>query len=343
MSATRRPRVAINGFGRIGRCLTRVAALDPNCPFELVAANDLADPSALAYLTRYDSTHGKFKGTVSLDGDVLTVGSQKVKLFAAMDPSTLPWKELGIDLVIESTGKFTKRSAAAAHLAAGAKRVLISAPGDSKEAPDATVVFGINTETLKPEHTVISAASCTTTCLAPLAKALHEAFVIQGGVMTTVHAFTGDQVVLDLPHKKEPRRGRTASQNIVPTSTGAAKAIGLVVPALMGKLHGVALRVPVQDVSLVDLVVSVEKATTTAEVNDVLRAAAAKYTPGTFRVEDDLVVSSDLIGEPTGSVFDPSMTHVQGGNLVKVVAWYDNEWGYTNRLYALANHILTAL
>ena len=343
MSATRRPRVAINGFGRIGRCLTRVAALDPNCPFDLVAANDLADPGALTYLTRYDSTHGKYKGMVSLDGDVLTVGNQKVKLFAAMDPATLPWKELDIDLVIESTGKFTKKSAAAAHLTAGAKRVLISAPGDAKDAPDATVVFGINTETLKPEHTVISAASCTTTCLAPLAKALHEAFGITGGVMTTVHAFTGDQVVLDLPHKKEPRRGRTASQNIVPTSTGAAKAIGLVVPALNGKLHGVALRVPVPDVSLVDLVVSVEKATTIAEVNETLRTAAAKYPAGTLRVEDDLVVSSDLIGEPTGSVFDPSMTHVQGGNLVKVVSWYDNEWGYTNRLYALANHILTVL
>ena len=343
MSTARRPRVAINGFGRIGRCLTRVAALDPNCPFDLVAANDLADPSALKYLTKYDSTHGKFQGTIALDGDVLTVGTQKVKLFAAMDPATLPWKELDIDLVIESTGKFTKKSAAAAHLSAGAKRVLISAPGDAKDAPDATVVFGINTETLKPEHTVISAASCTTTCLAPLAKALHEAFGIVGGTMTTIHAFTGDQVVLDLPHKKEPRRGRTASQNIVPTSTGAAKAIGLVVPTLLGKLHGVSLRVPVMDVSLVDLVVSVEKATTTEEVNAVLRAAAAKYPAGTLRVEDDLVVSSDLIGEPTGSVFDPSMTHVQGGNLVKVVSWYDNEWGYTNRLYALANHILTAL
>ena len=343
MSTTRRPRIAINGFGRIGRCLTRVAALDPNCPFDLVAANDLADPSALLYLTKYDSTHGKFKGNVALNGDVLTIGKHQVKLFAAMDPATLPWKELDIDLVIESTGKFTKRTAAAAHLAAGAKRVLISAPGDSKETPDATVVFGINTETLKPEHTVISAASCTTTCLAPLAKALNDAFGITNGTMTTIHAFTGDQVVLDLPHKKEPRRGRTASHNIVPTSTGAAKAIGLVVPALLGKLHGVSLRVPVQDVSLVDLVVTTEKATTIQEVNDTLRAAAAKYTPGTFRVEDDLVVSSDMIGEPTGSVFDPSMTHVQGGNLVKVVAWYDNEWGYTNRLYALANHILTAL
>ena len=343
MSTPRRPRVAINGFGRIGRCLTRVAALDPDCPFDLVAANDLADPAALTYLTKYDSTHGKFQGTVSLEGDVLTVGKQKVKLLAVMDPAALPWKELGVDLVIESTGKFTKKSAASAHLTAGAKRVLISAPGDSKDAPDATVVHGINTETLKPEYTVISAASCTTTCLAPLAKALNDAYGIVAGTMTTVHAFTGDQVVLDLPHKKEPRRGRTASQNIVPTSTGAAKAIGLVVPALAGKLHGVALRVPVQDVSLVDLVVQVEKATTTQEVNDMLRAAAAKFIPGVLRVEDDLVVSSDLMGDATGSVFDPSMTHVQNGNLVKVVSWYDNEWGYTNRLYALANHILTAL
>ena len=343
MPASRRPRVAINGFGRIGRCLTRVAALDPACPFDLVAANDLADPAALKYLTQYDSTHGRFKGTVALEGDVLTVGNQRLKLSAATDPATLPWRDLGVDLVIESTGKFTKKSAAAAHLTAGAKRVLISAPGDAKDAPDATVVFGINTATLRPEHTVISAASCTTTCLAPLAKALHDAFGVIGGTMTTVHAFTGDQVVLDLPHKKEPRRGRTSSQNVVPTSTGAAKAIGLVVPALAGKLHGVALRVPVPDVSLVDLVVLVEKATTIAEVNDTLRAAAKAFPAGTLRVEDDLVVSSDLIGEATGSVFDPSLTHVQGGTLVKVVAWYDNEWGYTNRLYALANHILTAL
>lgn len=343
MSTARRPRVAINGFGRIGRCLTRVAALDPNCPFDLVAANDLADPAALKYLTKYDSTHRKFQGVIELNGDVLTVGKHQVKLFAAMDPSTLPWKELDIDLVVESTGKFTKRSAAAAHLAAGAKRVLISAPGDSKEAPDATVVFGINHDVLRPEHTIISAASCTTTCLAPLAKALNDAFGIVGGTMTTVHAFTGDQVVLDLPHKKEPRRGRTSSQNIIPTGTGAAKAIGLVVPALSGKLHGVALRVPVQDVSLVDLVVQVSKPTTTEEVNAALKTAVAGYLPGVARVEEDLIVSSDLIGEATGSVFDPSMTHVQGGTLVKAVSWYDNEWGYTNRLYALANHIVTAL
>ncbi len=340
---TQRPRIAINGFGRIGRALARIAARDPNCPFDLVAANDLADPAALAYLLRYDTVHGRFELPVQLDGDVLVCGNQRIKLLANPDPTALPWKELGVDLVIESTGKFVKRAGAANHLTAGAKRVLISAPGDSKDVPDATVVHGINDNVLKPEHTVISAASCTTTCLAPVAKTLDDAFGIVMGVMTTVHAFTGDQVVVDVPHKKDWRRGRTASQNIVPTSTGAAKAIGLVVPALTGKLHGIALRVPVPDVSLCDLVVTTQKSTTIAEVNAALVAAAAAFEPGVLRIETDQIVSSDLIGDGTGSIVDSLLTHVQGGNLVKVVAWYDNEWGYASRLYALASHIVTRL
>ena len=340
---TQRPRIAINGFGRIGRALARIAARDPDCPFDIVAANDLADPAALAYLLRYDSVHRKFELPVSLEGDTLVCGKQRIKLLANPDPATLPWGELGVDLVIESTGKFVKRTGAANHLTAGAKRVLISAPGDSKDAPDATVVHGINDEVLKPEFKVISAASCTTTCLAPVAKALDEAFGIVTGVMTTVHAFTGDQVVVDVPHKKDWRRGRTASQNIVPTSTGAAKAIGLVVPTLTGKLHGIALRVPVPDVSLCDVVVYTAKPTTIAGVNEALRAAAAAYAPGVLRIEDEQVVSSDLIGDGTGSIVDSQLTHVQGTNLVKVVAWYDNEWGYASRLYALAGHIVTSL
>jgi len=340
---TQRPRIAINGFGRIGRALARIAARDPKCPFDLVAANDLADPAALAYLLRYDTVHGRFELPVRLDGDTLVCGNQRIKLLANPDPTALPWRDLGVDLVIESTGKFVKRAGAANHLAAGAKRVLISAPGDSKDVPDATVVHGINDSVLKTEHTVISAASCTTTCLAPVAKTLDDAFGIVMGVMTTVHAFTGDQVVVDVPHKKDWRRGRTASQNIVPTSTGAAKAIGLVVPALTGKLHGIALRVPVPDVSLCDLVVSVQKSTTVADVNAALAAAAAAFEPGVLRIETDQIVSSDLIGDGTGSIVDSLLTHVQGGNLVKVVAWYDNEWGYASRLYALTSHIVTRL
>ncbi len=338
MSA-RRPRIAINGFGRIGRAFARIAALDPDCPFDLVAANDLTDPGALAYLMRYDSAHSRFAGELALDGATLKAGQQTIQLVAQPDPSRLPWGQLGVDVVIESTGKFRKRSEAQKHLAAGAKKVLLSAPGETgDEAPDVTVIRGINCELLRPEHTLVSAASCTTTCLAPMAKALHRAVGIQAGVMSTVHAYTGDQALVDTPHKKEWRRGRSAAANIVPTTTGAAKAIGLVVPELQGCLHGVSVRVPVQDVSLVDLVCQVRRDTSADEVNAIMRAAAAAYLPGTFRVEDQLVVSSDLLGDEAGSVFDPSLTHVQNGKLVKVVAWYDNEWGYTSRLYALARH-----
>jgi len=337
-----RPRIAINGFGRIGRAFARITAKDETAPFQLVAANDLTDPAALAYLMRYDSAHGRFSGKVELVGNVLHAGDEAIQLVAQPDPTKLPWADLGVDLVIESTGRFRKRSQAAAHLQAGAKKVIISAPGESKdEAPDATVIRGINCDTLQASHQIISAASCTTTCLAPVAKALHAALGIASGVMTTVHAYTADQVVVDTPHKKEWRRGRTAAVNIVPTSTGAAKAIGLVVPALQGKLNGIALRVPVQDVSLCDLVCTVERDTSVEEVNQIVKDAAKAYLPGTLRVEDQPVVSSDLIGEPTGSVFDPSMTYVQGGRLVKAVAWYDNEWGYTARLYALTAHFAT--
>lgn len=337
----RRPRIAVNGFGRIGRALTRVAALDPACPFDLVAANDLGDPAALAYLIRHDSAHGRFRGEVSLDGTLLQVGPQRLQLLSEPDPRKLPWGALGVDLVIEATGKFRKRSLAQQHLQAGAAKVLVSAPGElGDEAPDLTAIRGINCDQLRPEHAIISAASCTTTCIAPVVKALHEALGIDSGFVATVHAMTADQAILDRPHHREWRRGRTASLNIAPTSTGAAQAIGVVLPELQGKLHGVAYRVPVQDVSLTDLVVQVRRDTSAAEVNQILRAAAAAYLPGTLRVEDQLVVSSDLMGEESGSVFDPSLTHVQGGRLVKVVTWYDNEWGFTNRLYSLAAQVL---
>lgn len=337
-----RPRVAVNGFGRIGRAFTRIAALDANCPFDLVATNDMADAVARKYLLQYDTTFHRLTLPVVDEGEVVRIGAQRVAFLTGADPAKLPWGDLGIDLVIESTGRFTKRALAAAHLTAGAKRVLISAPGDGKDPPDVTVVRGINDGALRPEHTVISAASCTTTCLAPVAKALHDACGILNGTMTTVHAYTGDQALLDIAHNKDFRRGRAAAQNIVPTSTGAAKAIGLVVPELIGKLHGLALRVPVAAVSLCDLVVEVERETTSDAVNAVLAAAAAAYLPGVLRIETEPVVSSDLMGDPNGSVVDSLLTHVQGNKIVKVIAWYDNEWGYASRLYALACRILTS-
>ena len=338
-----RPRIAINGFGRIGRAFARVAALDADCPFDLVVANDLAKPETLAYLLKYDSVHGKLTVPVVLEDATLKVGRHSLFLSAEKNPAALPWRALGVDLVIEATGHFVGRSKAALHLQAGARKVVISAPGDSKDKPDATVVYGLNEASLLPEHDVISAASCTTTCLAPIAQALHAAFGIRTGTMTTVHAMTGDQVLLDVAHPKDTRRGRTASMNIVPTSTGAAKAIGLVLPHLHGKLHGIALRVPVPDVSLCDLVVVTERACTLDEVNDALKAAATAFLPGVLRIETDPVVSTDLIGDPTGSVVDLALTHVQGDHLVKVVAWYDNEWGYANRLYALASAVALGL
>ncbi|MSP91449.1 MAG: type I glyceraldehyde-3-phosphate dehydrogenase [Myxococcales bacterium] len=337
-SESPRPRVAINGLGRIGRALLRIAAEDANCPFDIVAANDLADVGVLAWLTRRDTVHGGAKVPVHADGDAIVAGRHRVVLSSITDPTALPWSALGVDVVVESTGRFRTRAQAAAHLKAGARRVVISAPGESKDPPDATVVMGINHGVLRPEHTVISAASCTTTCLAPVAHALHAAFGIVQGTMTTVHAYTADQALVDTAHKKEWRRGRSAAQNIVPTSTGAAAAIGLVLPELQGRLHGIALRVPVPDVSLVDLVAQVERPATIASVNQVLRTAAAAASPGTLRIEDEPVVSSDLIGEVHGSVVDSALTHVQGDRLVKVVAWYDNEGGYANRLYALVQH-----
>ena len=329
------PRVAINGFGRIGRAIARIAASDAQCPFELVALNDLGQLEQLRYLLKFDSTHRQITVPVSVDGDALQVGALRLQAFAERDPAALPWGDLNVDIVVESTGRFRKRSQAALHLTAGAKEVIISAPGDGADKPDATVVYGINEDSIPDDAKVISAASCTTTCLAPVAKALHEAFGIVAGNMTTVHAWTADQGLVDGPKPKDPRRGRSAAVNIVPTSTGAAKAIGLVVPDVAGLLHGSAFRVPVQDVSLIDLVVKVQKSCTADEVNAALSNAANSYLPGVLRVEHEAVVSTDLIGESHGSVIDAACTAIPGADLVRVVSWYDNEWSYASRLYAL--------
>ncbi len=329
------PRIAINGFGRIGRALARIAMRDANCPFEWVAVNDLVDVDSLAYMLRYDSVHGKFEQPVSVVDGNLQIGAKQIKTLGERDPTALPWGELGVDILVECTGRFRKRSQAALHLQAGAARVVLSAPGDGKDAPDITVVSGINDALIRDEHKVISAASCTTTCLAPVAMTLHERFGIEAGWMTTVHSYTNDQALVDVPHPKDLRRGRHAAENIVPTSTGAAQAIGLVVPSLAGKLTGAALRVPTPDVSLVDLVIRTERDVTLQGVRDALSDAAATLAPGVMRVETDAVVSSDLIGDGTGSIIDDALTSIPGDRLVHVVAWYDNEWGYASRLYAL--------
>ncbi len=336
MSA-RMPRVAINGFGRIGRALARMIATDDACPFEWVAVNDLTDNEQLAYLLRYDSTHGRLDVPVVASDDAFQVGDVRVVALSERDPSALPWNDLGVDFVVECTGRFRKRAQAALHLSAGASKVIISAPGNDGDPPDATVVYGINHDDLQADQQVISAASCTTTCLAPVVQTLDANFGIEAGNMTTVHAWTADQAMVDGPHSKDPRRGRAAAVNIVPTSTGAAKAIGLVLPELAGKLHGSAIRVPVKDVSLIDLVVRTRKPATVDEINGALREAAATLPAGVLRVEDDPVVSSDLIGESTGSVIDSASTAVPGDRLVRVVSWYDNEWGYASRLYQLVS------
>ncbi len=333
--SNRMPRIAINGFGRIGRALARIAARDPDCPFEWVAVNDLVPLDALAYMLRYDSVHGRFEVPVHIVDGALQVGALRVQSLSIKDPTALPWGELGVDILVECTGRFRTRAQAALHLAAGAGRVVLSAPGESKDPPDITVVSGINDELITADHKVISAASCTTTCLAPVAMTLDRAFGIESGWMTTVHAYTNDQSLVDVPHAKDARRGRHAAENIVPTSTGAAEAIGLVVPALQGKLSGAALRVPTPDVSLVDLVVRTHRPVTLEAVQQALADAAARLPAGVMRIEHDPVVSGDLIGDPTGSIIDAALVSIPGERMAHVVAWYDNEWGYASRLYDL--------
>jgi len=332
-------RIAINGFGRIGRnYLRRLSAKDmANAGLQVVAINDLYDTGTLAHLLEYDSTFGPLGTEVGHDGDTLTVGWHSIPTFAERNPEALPWADLGVDLVIEATGKLRTRDDAALHLKAGASRVLISAPGKNV---DATLVPGVNADTYDPvRHQIISAASCTTNCVAPLVKVLHDAFTIEHGYLTTVHAYTNDQNVLDAPHK-DPRRARAAAVNIIPTSTGAAKAVGLVLPELAGRLDGVALRVPVVDGSISDLTLQLATEVTAEQINDAVAAAAATGAPmhGIIRYTQSPLVSTDIVGDPASCVFDAALTQAHG-RLVKVFGWYDNEWGYTNRLVDLTRQM----
>jgi glyceraldehyde 3-phosphate dehydrogenase len=323
-------RVAINGFGRIGRLVVR-AALKRNAGIDFVAVNDLTDAKSLAHLLTYDSIHGPWPERIEASDGGLRVGGSTIRCLSETNPAALPWKELGADVVLECTGKFTEREKAAVHLDAGAKRVLVSAP--SKGA-DATFVFGVNEETFDPsKHKVVSIASCTTNCLAPVLAVLDAAFGIERGLMTTVHAYTNDQRILDFPHK-DLRRARAAAENIIPTTTGAARAVGKVLPQLAGRLDGCAMRVPVKDGSCIDLVVELKKSATVDDVNAAMQAAAKKELKGILAYATDPLVSSDIIGNPASSVFD-SLATMAMGKMVKVISWYDNEWGYSNRVVDL--------
>ena len=332
-------RVGINGFGRIGRNVFR-AAHEAGADIEWVAVNDLTDAATLAHLTKYDSVYGPFPGDVEATSDGLRVDGSEVKVLAERDPAALPWGDLGVDVVIESTGFFTKRDAAAKHLDAGAKKVVISAPATE---PDVTVVLGVNfDEAYDPaQHHVISNASCTTNCLAPFAKVVHDAIGIRHGLMTTIHAYTGDQRLVDAPHS-DLRRARAAAINLIPTSTGAAKAVGLVLPELNGKLHGFAIRAPVPTGSVVDLTFEAARETSVDEVNAALRAAGDGELRGILRYTEDPIVSTDIRGDRHSSIVDGQLTSVIDGTLVKVVSWYDNEWGYSNRVVDVVQRVLPA-
>ena len=327
-------KVGINGFGRIGRNFLR-AVIASDAKIEIVAVNDLTSIDTLAHLIKYDSILGRLNKEVTFDDSSLTISGKKIRVFAEKDPAALPWGSVGADIVIESTGRFTKASDAAKHLTGGAKKVVISAPATDE---DVTLVLGVNDSAYDPaKHKIISNASCTTNCLAPMAKVLHENFGIVKGFMTTVHAYTNDQVILDFPHK-DLRRARAAATNIIPTSTGAAKAIGLVLPELKGKLDGYALRVPVPTGSITDLTVEVSKETSAAEVNAAMKKAAEGELKGILRYTEDPIVSADIVTDPHSSIFDAGITKVIG-NQVKVASWYDNEWGYSNRLVDLMSFI----
>jgi glyceraldehyde 3-phosphate dehydrogenase len=331
-------RVGINGFGRIGRNAFR-AAYERGADVEWVAVNDLVDPHTIAHLLKYDSNYGPFPGSVEATDAGLRVDGNEIRVLAERDPAALPWGELGADVVIESTGLFTDRENAAKHLEAGAKKVVISAPAT---APDVTVVLGVNFDQVydRDQHQVISNASCTTNCLAPIAKVLHNTVGIKHGLMTTIHAYTADQRLQDMPHK-DLRRARAAAVNLIPASTGAAKAIGLVIPELNGKLHGFAVRAPVPTGSVVDLTVEAERETSIEEVNDALRAAAAAGPlEGLLRYTEDPIVSSDIVKSTASSILDSQLTAVMDGTMVKLVSWYDNEWGYSNRIVELVQRVL---
>jgi len=328
-------RIGINGFGRIGRLVLRAGLDRPG--LEIVAVNDITDATTLAHLLKYDSVHGAYPGPVRATAGAIEVGRREVRVLSIKDPAGLPWRDLGVDLVIEASGKFTDAATAGLHLAAGARRVLITAPAKGEGIP--TFVMGVNHEAYDPaKDRIVSNASCTTNCLAPVAKVVLEQFGIRHGVMTTVHAYTNDQQILDLPHK-DLRRARAAALSMIPTSTGAAKAVGLVLPQLKGKLHGMAIRVPTPNVSLVDLVAETEKVTTAIEVNEALKKAAATTLRGILEVSEEPLVSVDFNHTAVSAAVDALSTAVVDGTLVKVLAWYDNEWGYANRVVDLAAYM----
>jgi glyceraldehyde 3-phosphate dehydrogenase len=329
-------KVAVNGFGRIGRNVVR-AAKESGADIDFVAVNDLTDPETLAHLFKYDSILGPYDGTVEVTGDGIAIDGDEIKVYAERDPADLPWGEVGADVVIESTGLFTKRDDAAKHLEAGAKKVLISAPASGE---DITVVLGVNFDRYdKEKDEVISNASCTTNCLAPIAKVANDTVGIKHGLMTTIHAYTGDQALQDAPHS-DLRRARAAAVNLVPTSTGAAKAVSLVLPELEGKLHGYAVRAPVINGSVVDLTFEAERETSVEEINAALKAAAEGPMKGILKYTEDPIVSSDIVTDPHSSIVDAQLTSVIDGTMVKIVSWYDNEWGYSNRVVDVVQQLL---
>ena len=329
------PKIAINGFGRIGRTITRIAKMRRH--FDIVAINDIAPPEALLYAFKYDSIHGRYPGSVEICDNTMNIDGDPFLILSERDPSKLPWKELKVDYVVESTGQFRRLAELERHLAAGAQRVILTVP--CKDPLEATLVMGVNDHVVNGDARIISNASCTTNCAAPMAKVLNESFGIRRGLLTTVHAYTSDQTLIDAPHPSDMRRSRNAATNIVPTSTGAARAIGQVIPELDGKLDGLAIRVPVPDGSLVDLTVELECDTTVEEVNAAMKNAAEGPMRGILDYNTELIVSSDIVGNSHSSIFDAPLTQVIGGGLVKVIAWYDNEWGYSSRVEDLVVRI----
>jgi len=328
-------KVGINGFGRIGRQVLRVVK-EQGAQFEIVAVNDLTDTKTLAHLFKYDSVHGAFDGTVSFDDTSITVNGQKIRIFKEKDPSNLPWKDLGVDVVLESTGKFTNAEDARKHIVGGAKKVIISAPAKNE---DLTIVLGVNNDKYdSTKHHIVSNASCTTNCLVPMVKVIRDNFGFKHASMVTIHSYTNDQNILDLPHK-DLRRARAAALSIIPTTTGAAKATSLVIPEVKGKIDGIAIRVPTPDVSLTELTVEVEKATTIADVNAAFKAAAGGALKGVLQYTEEELVSADYVGNPHSCILDSKCTNVIDGTMVKVSGWYDNEWGYSVRCVDLINYI----
>jgi len=323
-------KIAINGYGRIGRCIVRaIYETNRRGEFQIVAINDLGDAKTNAHLTKYDTVHGKFPFDVSVDGDYIVIDGDRIRVLAERNPANLPWKELDVDVVHECTGLFVSKAKAQMHIDAGAKKVIISAPGGTDV--DATIVFGVNHHILKASDTVISNASCTTNCLAPLIKPLIDTIGVEHGLMTTIHSYTNDQVLTDVFHK-DLRRARSATQSMIPTKTGAASAVGLVIPELVGKLDGFAMRVPTINVSIVDLCFQASRDTTKEEINDILKAASEGALKGILAYNDEPLVSTDFNHNPASSIFESSLTKITGGNFVKVLSWYDNEWGFSNRM-----------